>query len=111
MIEDIYEMKNVYIICLRASNGEFFRIRRKIYKDKAEALEVVRKMNERTHCVIVPLQIGVVFNHIKPYQAVVSVIVPLQIGVVFNKRISDMIAADVIVPLQIGVVFNYIGRP
>ena len=23
MIEDIYEMKNVYIICLRASNGEF----------------------------------------------------------------------------------------
>ncbi len=35
MIEDIYEMKNVYIICLRASNGEFFRIRRKIYKDKA----------------------------------------------------------------------------
>ena len=50
MIEDIYEMKNVYIICLRASNGEFFRIRRKIYKDKAEALEVVRKMNERTHC-------------------------------------------------------------
>ena len=50
MIEDIYEMKNVYTICLRASNGEFFRIRRKIYKDKAEALEVVRKMNERTHC-------------------------------------------------------------
>ena len=40
-----------------------------------------------------------------------NVLVPLQIGVVFNKRISDMIAADVIVPLQIGVVFNYIGRP
>ena len=35
-----------------------------------------------------------------------TVIVPLQIGVVFNQKESIMKKIYVIVPLQIGVVFN-----
>ena len=45
MNHHIYEMGSVYIICLRASDGNVYRIRRKIYKDKAEAVELIRKLN------------------------------------------------------------------
>ena len=36
-----------------------------------------------------------------------GVIVPLQIGVVFNQLVALLGRRPVIVPLQIGVVFNY----
>ena len=60
--------------------------------------------------VLVPLQIGVVFNSLYTLIAVVVVIVPLQIGVVFNLIDWYMDRKAVIVPLQIGVVFNFIFR-
>ena len=40
------------------------------------------------------------------FDGAVKVIVPLQIGVVFNNAITEDASHLVLVPLQIGVVFN-----
>ena len=62
--------------------------------------------SEYKKSVIVPLQIGVVFNYRTFVLCRLSVIVPLQIGVVFNYAFAGHMGRKVIVPLQIGVVFN-----
>ena len=49
--------------------------------------------------VIVPLQIGVVFNILRLGTGLLFVIVPLQIGVVFNTEDARFGTCQVIVPL------------
>ena len=56
--------------------------------------------------VLVPLQIGVVFNRSRAARCDATVLVPLQIGVVFNHLCGLYHLMVVLVPLQIGVVFN-----
>ena len=56
--------------------------------------------------VLVPLQIGVVFNLSANFEEKKEVLVPLQIGVVFNVHNTRNGKQEVLVPLQIGVVFN-----
>ena len=50
--------------------------------------------------VLVPLQIGVVFNERSHHQQIhAAVLVPLQIGVVFNLKEENVTVIRVLVPL------------
>ena len=55
--------------------------------------------NKAMDVVIVPLQIGVVFNILRLGTGLLFVIVPLQIGVVFNQMKNLFSIRIVIVPL------------